>query len=415
MKKRVWIMNHYAGGMYFDRGGRHYNFSKYLKEEGYEPVVFCADSKHGKPEAFCGVPGLWQEHIAEEIGVPFVFVRARTYMGNGKQRVLNMIDFYRNVKKAAKEYARAYERPDVIYASSVHPLTLLAGIQLAKRYGVKCVCEVRDLWPETIVEYSSRFTRRHPLVKLLYQGEKWLYKKADRLIFTMEGGGDYIRERGWEKAVPLSKVYHINNGVDMDAFDQNRARSQVDDPDLDNLDLFKVVYAGAVRRINNLGLILDAARAVSDSRIKFLIWGSGDELDALRERVQAEKIQNVSFKGCIEKESVPSVISRADLNLVHWEMSPILRFGVSYNKLFEYLAAGKPIFSTVRSKYSIVEHYRCGADTVGFAPEDFAAGIQRLSTLPPEELARMGENARKAAEEYDFRNLTKKLIEVLES
>lgn len=252
-------------------------------------------------------------------------------------------------------------------------------------------------------------------MKLLYQGEKWLYKKADRLIFTMEGGGDYIRERGWEKAVPLSKVYHINNGVDMDAFDQNRARSQVDDPDLDNLDLFKVVYAGAVRRINNLGLILDAARAVSDSRIKFLIWGSGDELDALRERVQAEKIQNVSFKGCIEKESVPSVISRADLNLVHWEMSPILRFGVSYNKLFEYLAAGKPIFSTVRSKYSIVEHYRCGADTVGFAPEDFAAGIQRLSTLPPEELARMGENARKAAEEYDFRNLTKKLIEVLES
>lgn len=415
MRKHVWIMNHYAGGMFFNRGGRHYNFAKYLKQADYEPVVFCSNSKHGPSETWFPDDTLWHEHVSEEIGVPFVFIKARTYTGSGKQRMLNMLDFYRNVKKAAKEYAAKHGKPDVIYASSVHPLTLVAGIRLAKRFGVKCVCEVRDLWPESIVEYSSRFTRNHPLIRLLYQGEKWIYKKADRLIFTMEGGSAYIQEQGWEKAVPLSKVYHINNGVDLAGFDANREQFSVDDPDLDRPELFKVVYAGSIRRVNNLGLILDTAKEITDSRIKFLIWGDGDELPALRRRVEEEHIASVTFKGQVGKTYVPSIISRADLNMVHWEMSDILRFGVSYNKLFEYLAAGRPIFSTVRPGYSIVDKNRCGADTEGFTPKELAAGIQRLASLSPGELAEMGRNAREAAKEYDFQNLTRKLIEVIES
>lgn len=415
MRKHVWIMNHYAGSMYFDRGGRHYNFAKYLKRAGYEPVVFCANSKHGPAETWFPDDTLWHEHAAEEIGVPFVFVKARTYTGNGKQRVLNMLDFYRSVKKAAREYAAKHRRPDIIYASSVHPLTLVAGIQLAKRFGVPCICEVRDLWPESLVEYSGRFTRNHPLIRLLYQGEKWIYKKADRLIFTMEGSPDYIRERGWEKAVSLSKVYHINNGVDLAAFDANREAYKTEDPDLDDPELFTVVYAGAIRRANNLGLILDAAKEVEDSRIKFLIWGDGDELPFLRRRVEEERIENVVFKDRVEKKYVPSIISRASLNVVHWEMSDIMRFGVSYNKLFEYLAAGRPIFSTVRPGHSIVKKNRCGADTAGFTPRDIAAGVQRLASLPPGEREQMGRNARRAAAEYDFQNLTGKLIEVIES
>ena len=87
--------------------------------------------------------------MTEEIGVPFVFIRTKTYRDNGEQRVLNVADFYRNVKKAAKEYAEQHGKPDVIYASLAHPLTLIAGIRLTKQFGVKCICEIRDLWPES--------------------------------------------------------------------------------------------------------------------------------------------------------------------------------------------------------------------------------------------------------------------------
>ena len=414
MKTNIWILNHYASGMYFDHGGRHYNFAKYLRRAGYAPVIFSANSKHGKAERFFETDALWEERIAEEIDTPFVFVRARTYTGNGKQRVLNMIDFYRNVKKAAKEYAAQHGRPDVIYASSVHPLTLVAGIQLAKQFGVRCVCEVRDLWPESIVAYSSRFTKDNPLIKLLYRGEKWIYKKADAVVFTMEGGYDYIVEQGWGKEIPCSKVHHINNGVDLELFDYNKEHFRVEDPELDDPKVFKVIYTGSIRRVNNLGLLLDAAKCVKDPRVKLLIWGDGDEREALERRVRDEKIANVEFKGRVEKKYVPSIVSRSDLNLVHWEQAPLLKYGASYNKLFEYMAAGRPIFATVCPGYSIWGRYDCGRDTEDTRPEPLARELEKMAGLPPEELLRLGENAREGSRDYDFRVLTQELLNVIE-
>lgn len=416
MRKNVWILNHYATDMYFSHGERHYWMPKFLRRAGYCPVVFGCNAKHNSAaERYFDDDALWSEHIAEEIDVPFVFVRGRTYTGNGRQRVLNMIDFYRNVQSAAIEYARLHGAPDVIYASSVHPLTLVAGVRLAKRFGVPCISEVRDLWPESIVEYSDRFTRSNPLIRLLYRGEKWIYEKSDAVIFTMEGGWDYIVERGWDKSIPREKVHYINNGVDRALFDENRARWRAEAPELDDETHFKAVYAGAVRRVNNLALLLDAAKELKDPRIRLIVYGDGDELPVLRRRVADEGISNVSFKGRVEKKYIPSIISRADLNIVHWEMSPILRFGVSYNKLFEYLAAGRPIFSTVRSPYSIVEKYRCGADTEGFTPRALAEGIERMAALSADERAAMGERARAAAADFDFETLTGRLIDLIEA
>lgn len=48
MKKNVRILNHWSGLTFFDNGGRHYNFAKYLKPAGYEPVVFCFGQANAK-------------------------------------------------------------------------------------------------------------------------------------------------------------------------------------------------------------------------------------------------------------------------------------------------------------------------------------------------------------------------------
>lgn len=415
MNTNVWIMNHYAGNQFFDRGGRHYNFAKYLKQAGYAPVVFCCSAKHtSKAETFFPMTALWEEKTAEELGVPFVFVQGRPYVGNGKQRVLNMIDFYRNVKKAARQYAAQHGKPDVIYASSVHPLTLVAGIQLAKHFGVKCICEVRDLWPESIVEYSARLTKHNPLIKLLYQGEKWIYKKADAVVFTMEGAYDYIVEQGWEKDIPRAKVHYINNGVDLEQFSYNKAHYPVEDADLSDPDLFKVVYTGSIRKVNNLGLLLDAAKQVRDPRVRFLIWGGGDEKTALEQRVSDEQIANVVFKGRVEKKYVPSVVSQADLNLAHNTPSPLFRFGISFNKLFDYFAAKKPILSDFPCPYNPAVQTGAGADVPEPTAEMIAQQIIRLAEMEPRQYAAYCENAARAAQEYDFRTLTAKLANIIE-
>lgn len=414
MKKNVWIMNHYAGSMFFDKGGRHYNFAKYLRRSGYEPVIFCANSKHGQQKLFFDNNELCHEHIAEEIATPFVFVKTRAYLGNGKQRVLNMVDFYRNVKKVAKQYAKEHATPDIIYASSVHPLTLIAGIQLAKYFGVKCICEIRDLWPESIVTYSSRLTKGNPLIQPLYLGEKQIYKKADALIFTMEGAYDYIVEQGWEKEIPRSKVHYINNGVDLETFHYNRDHFPVDDPDLNNPEQFNVVYTGSIRKVNNLRLLLDAAKKTKNPKIKFLIWGDGDERSALEQRVQDEGISNVVFKGKAEKKYIPSIVSQADLNLLHTEMSTIFRYGTSNNKLFEYIAAGKPILGTFDVSHSILEKYDCGWDKDLSDPLAFCNEVEQFFKLPKDRIQELGAHTSEAAEQYDFCSLTKKLIEILE-
>ncbi len=420
MKKNIWIMNHYAGFMYLNKGGRHYWFADYLHREGYKPVVFTCNIKHNPGnEEFFETSKLWEEHLAEEIDTPFVFVKARKYSGNGKKRILNMFDFYRNVKKTAKEYAKIHGKPDIIYASSVHPLTLVAGIQLAKAFKVKCICEMRDLWPEAIIAYSQKLKKNKLVSGVLYKGEKWIYKKADALIFTQEGGPDYIRSHKWDKdsggPIDMAKAYHINNGVDLEAFDNNLNKYWLDDEDMDNPDFFKVVYAGAIRRINNLGLILDAAKHISNPKIRFYIFGAGDDVEHLKQRIIDEKIDNVVFKGLVNKTYIPSVDVRADLNLVHWEMNPLLRVGESYNKSFEYFAAGKPVFYTIRPGYSIVEKYHCGRLTEGFEPKDIADGIQKMAEMSDAEKKEMAINARRTAEVYDFKKLTQKLISIIES
>lgn len=420
MSKTVWLMNHYASHMLFDKGGRHYYFAKYLDRAGYSPVVFCANIMNNRTEERCvETEELWTIKEAKEIHTPFVYVKTRKYKGNGKQRVLNMIDFYFNVKKAAKQYAEKFGKPDIIIASSVHPLTMVAGIQLAKKHGVKCICEVRDLWPEAIVAYSKRIKRNSLSARIMYAGEKWIYKKADAVVFTQEGGPDYVCENGWDKnhggPIDNDKLFHINNGVDLEAFDANLLNFPYSDVDLDNPDIYKVVYCGAIRRINNLGLIVDAARLIKNPKIRFLIFGDGDELEKLKKRVEDEHITNVVFKGRVNKQYIPSIDSKADLNVVHWEMNPLLRVGESYNKSFEYFAAGKPVFYTVRPGYSIVEKYNCGKLTEGFEPIDIATGIELMAEMSDEEKMRLSINARKTAEAYDYKKLTKEMIEIIEN
>lgn len=417
--KKIWIINHYAGNMLFDKGGRHYWFAKFLNRLGYECVIFCCNIKHNPgTEMYVDSSCLWVEKVADEIDTPFVYVKAKKYKKNGIKRVFNMIDFYHNVQKAVKEYSINHGKPDIILASSVHPLSILAGLKLSKYFKIKCISEVRDLWPEAILAYSKKIKKNGFFAKLLYTGEKYLYKKSDAVIFTQEGGPDYIRERRWDKEhggpIDMNKMFHINNGVDLEAFDQNLKQYSYNDDDLDNAELFKVVYAGAVRRINNVGILLDAAKLVKNEKIKFIIFGNGEELEILKKRVVDENITNVVFKGRVNKRYIPSIDSKADLNLVHWEMNPLLRVGESYNKAFEYFAAGKPVFYTIRPDYSIVEKFKCGKLTDGFAPEDIAAGIDKMSLMTDSEKRKMAENARNAAKVYDFNALTTKLIDVIE-
>lgn len=406
---KIWLINNYT--MLPEHGPmtRQYYFAKELSARGHEVTVFAGSHIHNSDIQL--VEGerwkIWQEQ-------PFrwVYVHTLAYGKSRKKQILSMFQFYRNTAIAAQYFRKQYGTPDVILGSSAHPLTALLAVRLGQKYRCKSIAEIRDLWPESIVAFGIAGPH-NPAVLALRRLEKWIYKKADAVVFTMEGAYDYIVEQGWGKEIPRSKVHHINNGVDLELFDYNKEHFRAEDPDLDDPNIFKVIYTGSVRRVNNLGLLVDAAKCIKDPRVKLLIWGDGDEREALERRVRDEKISNVVFKGKVEKKYIPSIVRRADLNLVHWEQAPLLKYGVSYNKLFDYMAAGRPIFSTVCPGYSIWEKYDCGRDTEDTRPEPLARELEKMAALPPEELSRLGENAREGSRDYDFRVLTQKLLNVI--
>ena len=402
--------------MFFEKGGRHYWFARFLREDGYEPVVICCNAKHNSnsEEYFEINERKYIDKNAEEISVPFIFVKSRPYSTNGKDRILNMIDFYRNLLKVYKELSEIYGKPDIIYASSVHPLTLWAGIKIAKYYGIKCICEIRDLWPESIIAYGM-IGQNSMIAKSLRYFEKKIYIKADAIVFTMEGGYDYIVEQGWNHVISKSKTYYINNGVDLTAFDDNKKKYEFTDKDLDNQEFFNIVYTGSIRKVNNLGIVLDVAKKVKNPSVRFLIWGDGDELEKLQERVRKEEVHNVIFKGRVEKIYIPAITSKASMNYAHNGQSQMLYYGISFNKMFEYLAAGKPVLCDFASKYNPVLQEKAGITVEEGSVEKIAQAIDQFTNLSKEELAYYGRNARTASQKYDFKELTSSLIKVIET
>ena len=412
---RFWIFNHYATTPLTGPLLRHYYFAEYLKERNIETTVFAANELHqtGGCVDTHGKPYL----RTEEEGVPFVFVKTSKYEGNGISRVKNMVSFFLGLLKISKGYAKQYGKPDVIMGSSAHPLTSIAGILVARRFRVPAIVEVRDLWPEAIFSFGK--VKMNSLVgRLLSAGEKWMYVHADAIVFTKEGDVDHIKEMGWDKdhggQIDLAKCHYINNGVNLKDYYASIEKDILKDPDLED-DSFKVVYTGTVRPVNNVGNLLDTAKLLKDRKdIKFLIFGGGSELEKLEKRVQDEHINNVIFKGFVEKKYIPYILSRSSVNVLNYSQANYnWSRGNSSNKLFEYMASGKPIISTVKMGYCILDKYQCGLSLDECTPKALAEQILKIHDMPEEAYAQMAENAKNGAKDFDFPVLTRKLYQVI--
>ena len=403
---KIWLINHYATPIKYHLLARTTNFAKYLMQMGNTVTIFEASSVHNSEINLITDKTLYREEI--EDGVHYVYVRCRSYKGNGKDRIINMFEFPFRLKQVYKNF----EKPDAILASSATPPACMMGLKIGKKLGVKAVAEISDLWPESFVEYGL-IGRKNPLLALMYAYEKNMYIKADEIIFTMEGGYAYIRERGWENKIPLSKVHYINNGVDLDLFNYNKEHYQLRDEDLENNHIFKVVYTGSIRKVNNLGLLLNVAKEIRNNKVRFLVWGDGDERLALEQRLKEENISNVIFKGRVDKKYIPYIVSKADINFAHNTPSPLFRFGISFNKIFDYMAAGKPILSDFPCAYNPAVQFNAGVDVVDANSENIAREIEKFVDINETEFEKYCINAKKAALAYDFKTLTQKLEDIL--
>ena len=409
----IWIFNHDAMTPYNGTLTRHYSFTKYLLGMGYDVTIFAASVVHNTQKNIIEDNSLFQERMID--GVHFVYVRTSPYKGNGFSRIRNMTEFYVNLKRTIRSFAK----PDLIYASSPQILSLLAGVEAAKKLDIPCVCEVRDLWPESIVEYNGT-SRHNPIILILYALERSIYRRSNAIIFTMEGMYDYIIQKKWDRLIDRKKCYYINNGVDIEDFDSCIGKYALDDPDLTDPDTFKVIYCGSIRTANSINLLADCAAELQTrenaGNIRFLVYGEGPHKEQLIQRCSDENIRNIKFKGFVEKKYIPFILSRSNLNVLNYRVSSTQKYGNSSNKLFEYLAAGHPVLANIdEGNYPIISKYGCGMVLKDRSAKSYADAVLFFSQMDEETYSVYCENAKDTAKLFDIPVLASKLDEVLRS
>jgi glycosyltransferase involved in cell wall biosynthesis len=407
----IWIFNHDAMTPYNGTLTRHYSFTKNLIASGHEVIIFTSSVVHNTEINIISDKSLCKEQTID--GVRFVYVKTCPYRENGRLRIKNMLAFYFNLLRVA----RLFPKPDIIYSSSPQIFSLLAGVQVARKFKLPCVSEVRDLWPESIVEYNG-ISRRNILIIMLYVLERHIYRRSSTIIFTMEGMYDYIREKKWEKQVDEGKCHYINNGVDIEEFNSYIDKYVIDDPDLSNPDTFKVIYCGSIRTANSIDLLVDCAAELKNRKgtgnVIILVYGDGPYREELMQRCIDEKINNIIFKGFVEKKYIPYILSKSDLNILNYRASSTQKYGNSSNKLFEYLAAGHPVLANIyEGKYPIISKFNCGAVLVDRSAHGYADAILYFSEMDKERYSELCENAKKTAKMFDIPVLSSKLEEVL--
>src|SRR5690625_3388040 len=121
------------------------------------------------------------------------------------------------------------------------------------------------------------------------------------------------------------------------------------------------------------------------------------------------------MKGFVDKQFIPNILSKSSVNILNYSQNQYnWTRGNSSNKLFEYMASGKPVISTVKMGYSIIEKYECGIEIDNASGKDLANAILDIKTMSYEKYKEFGRNAKAGVADFDVKVLTNKLIEVIE-
>ncbi|WP_431855829.1 glycosyltransferase family 4 protein [Azospirillum sp.] len=405
----ILLINHYAGS---DRLGMEYR-PFYLAREwvaaGHRVTIVGASHSHLRARQ----PEVTHDLATDvEEGVRYRWLRTAPYAGNGMGRVANMATFVSKLWAYAPRLARE-ERPDVVICSSTYPLDIYPGARIARRAGARLVFELHDLWPLTPMMLGG-YSPKHPFIRAMQAAEDYACRNVDTLVSILPHARDYLVGRGLDPA----KFVHVPNGIPVAAF-LNAEPGPLPEPLAARIAAerarghFLVGYAGGINPSNPVETILEAAIRLKDKPISFIFVGGGAAEAAFRERIAAAALPNFHHMGVIPKALVQSFLAEMDVLTMPWKRNPIYKYGVSPNKMFDYMLAGRPIVQSCGASNDLVAEGRCGFTVPPEDAQAFADALLRLSEMTPEERADLGGNGRRfVLENHDYRVLAARFAAV---
>jgi glycosyltransferase involved in cell wall biosynthesis len=345
---KIWIFNHYALKSSESGGTRHHDLARELVKKGHQVCIFASSFLHYKYK--------WRSkekcYNEKDNGVNFQWLWTLPYKGNGLKRIINMLSYFFVV---IIKSLLTKEKPDVIIGSSVHLFACLAAYIVSKFKNTNFVVEIRDLWPQTLIDIGA-ISENSTTAKFFRTIELFVYKKANAIIVLLPGAIEYIESKG----IPNNKIHYLPNGISLNKreFVNNSFSLEKELTILKEKYKGIAMYMGSHGQANALDAILEAAKRDTSKEIAFVFIGDGPEKEQLVNQVKG--ISNIYFYDSISKNEVYATLNFADVLLISMLDSPLYKYGISLNKLFDYLLIGKPIVFSGDVSNDIVMYANAG-------------------------------------------------------
>jgi glycosyltransferase involved in cell wall biosynthesis len=382
---KIWYISKYALNPKYGGPQRQYLFSKYFTIKGYKTILISSNSNGFHYIDFKGKYKLENDDNFKH----YILKGNEIDLGFSINRIISWFLFeYRLIRFLKKQ---KIDKGDTVIVSSLSILTFLSGKYLKKKYGVNLIVEVRDIWPQTLIEFKN-ISKKNLVIKYLAWVEKLGYKYADVIVGTMGNLKAHVKKisPGCEQ-----KVRYIPMGFDQNVYGTYKEEKKADDTS------FVVGYAGTIGKANKIDLILEAAKILVDqSHVEIVLLGDG----VLKEKYVEEcnQLSNIKFFPKVDKSEVFKFLSSCDILLNPWEDHSIYQYGVSPNKWIDYMYAAKPIIVPFNGYKNIINEAGCGEFIETNNPQLLADKILKYYKMPKIERERIGLNGK----EYLEKNLT---------
>ena len=378
----ILLINHYAGSTEYGMEYRPYYLAREWVKMGHNVTIVGADFSHLR---------IKQPQAGEEIidGIRYVWLHTPAYQCNGIGRIKNMLSFLWKLYRQEK-WITGENKPDVVIASSTYPLDIYPAHYIAKKNKAKLVFEVHDIWPLTPMEIGH-MSKYHPFIMVMQMAENYMCRHVDKLISILPKAEEHYREHG----LAQGKFIHIPNGV---VINKNSHEGKLPEAFIElftklrSKKKFILGYVGGMAKSNALAAFLEAATRVRYLPIDIVLIGDGAEKNNLQGLAQKYGLQQVHFLPAVSKSLVPKLLQQMNGLYIGWQDSRLYQYGVSANKIFDYLLAEKPILWAGNTGNNPVQEANAGITAVSSQPEDIANAIRQMAATQESQLAQWGAN-----------------------
>jgi glycosyltransferase involved in cell wall biosynthesis len=380
-------------------GTRHYELARYLSQRGQQVTIITSRVSYltGKAEAPPN-PTVPDQGITIQ--------HAYTYTALHKSFVHRIFSFFSFMVSSFFIGLRVKDI-DLVWGTSPPIFQSITAWLLARLRRKPFLFEVRDLWPAFAIEVG---VLRNPLlIRLSEWLERFLYRHADQVVVNSPGFIEHVRRGG------AAHITLVPNGADPRMFD----------PQADGA-LFRhthglegktiALYAGAHGLSNDLGVVLKAASLLRDRpEIAIVLLGDGKDKPALQAQAAVMKLENVFFIPPLPKANIGLALAASDACIAI--LKPIPLYATVFpNKVFDYMAAGRPVLLAIDGVIrQVIEEAQAGLFIQPGNPQALADAIRWIADHP-EEARTMGLQGRAKIEmEFDRDQLAQKMAGVIEA